>query len=309
MTVNKNLDNTINRVVSSLNKMKFVTKFNQGINQNYAVRIENGSNSQELLNDILNDKTLNKTQKADICFSAFLKTQSEEFLLHAAELSKKPLYEFTKLVIGALDHPHEAKGWDWDLLNKSNTKQQSKFFKNLKLTNEEVNNLESLNLIKQDAAFQIYESLKNGSQQRIEIEQKTGWYNAKIKISYDQVFEIKDFAGGKLYGYIPAEYDNATWQNAAGKGYAKGRYGHNGVKIEKGVLELKANEDARLYTQELHKNDFGDFIAILDNKAGHPEISKLISKSTALSIYEDCYHQDDHNLQPSDIEVIGHHYE
>jgi hypothetical protein len=82
-------------------------------------------------------------------------------------------------------------------------------------------------------------------------------------------------------------FTSPQWKVAFEKGLAERTKGQNGIKILDNLIELKINANARLYTTKLHKNDQGDYIAILDNKAGHKEIKKINNKRK-LEIKE-CY--------------------
>lgn len=124
----------------------------------------------------------------------------------------------------------------------------------------------------------------------LKINAKTGWYNHNIHVSYKDSYEIGAYMGKKLYGYLPEEYsDNARWTNALSKGFVKKAVGHNGVKfIEGKLLELKINDDARLYTTAIHQNDSGDFLAIFDHEAGHKTISRIARSGDDIVPLQDC---------------------
>lgn len=117
-----------------------------------------------------------------------------------------------------------------------------------------------------------------------------GWHNPKIHVSYKEAYEIGSYSNHKLYGYLPETYSSdSRWENALSKGFAKGKFGHNGVKdIEHKLLELKINDDARLYTKEIHQNDRGDFLAIFDNEACHKAIERIVRNSDEIVPMNDC---------------------
>jgi hypothetical protein len=108
-----------------------------------------------------------------------------------------------------------------------------------------------------------------------------GWYtDSRVNVKYTEAKQIKQLKnGGWLYAYIHPSLTNPQWENALDKGLAARAKGQNGIKVLESVIELKINDDARLYTTKLHKNDRGDYIAILDTLGGHKEISRKANKS------------------------------
>lgn len=111
-----------------------------------------------------------------------------------------------------------------------------------------------------------------------------GWYtdNSRVKVKYTEAKQIGTYGDGKLYVYMGASYRNdLQWKGAFDKGFATHAIRHNGIKFLDSVIELKIKGNARLYTTTLHKNDLGDYIAILDEKGNHEEIKvKNRSKKT-----------------------------
>ena len=125
---------------------------------------------------------------------------------------------------------------------------------------------------------------------KTDIANEQGWYNNKdIKVPYSAAYEIGELKGGKLYGYLPEEFQQSSWKNSLSKGFAKKSVGANGVKfLEHKLLELKINGDERLYTFEVHKNDKGDYLAIFDKETGHKLINKLGQSSKEMIFFDDC---------------------
>ena len=118
---------------------------------------------------------------------------------------------------------------------------------------------------------------------------KFGWYtdNNRISLKYVEAKQIGKYGNGGLYVYMDPSFMNSQWKDAFDKGLAERAKGQNGIKVLDNLIELKINADARLYTTKLHKNDQGDYIAILDNEARHKEIHRKNNKNK-LKIKE-CY--------------------
>lgn len=116
-----------------------------------------------------------------------------------------------------------------------------------------------------------------------------GWYadNDRINVKYAEAKQIGKYGNGRLYVYIDPSFPSPQWKDAFDKGLAERAKGQNGIKVLDNLIELKINADARLYTSKLHKNDQGDYIAILGNEARHNEIRRKNNK-TKLKI-KDCY--------------------
>lgn len=121
-----------------------------------------------------------------------------------------------------------------------------------------------------------------------------GWYtdNNRINVKYAEAKQIGKYGNGRLYVYMDPSFTNPQWKDAFDKGLTERANGQNGIKVLQNLIELKINADARLYTTKLHKNDQGDYIAILDNEADHKEIRRKNKKpkknnKTQLKI-EDC---------------------
>jgi hypothetical protein len=116
-----------------------------------------------------------------------------------------------------------------------------------------------------------------------------GWYtdNNRVNVKYAEAKQIGKYGNGGLYVYIDPSFTSPQWKDAFDKGLAERAKGQNGIKVLNNLIELKINADARLYTTKLHKNDQGDYIAILDNEARHKEIRRKNNK-IKLEI-KDCY--------------------
>jgi hypothetical protein len=116
-----------------------------------------------------------------------------------------------------------------------------------------------------------------------------GWYtdNNRINVKYSEAKQIGKYGNGGLYVYMDPSFTSPQWNDAFDKGLAERAKGQNGIKVLGNLIELKINADARLYTTKLHKNDQGDYIAILDNEARHKEIRRKNNK-IRLKI-KDCY--------------------
>ena len=107
-----------------------------------------------------------------------------------------------------------------------------------------------------------------------------GWYANKVNVKYTEAKQIGTYDGGNLYVCMDALYrDDPQWKSAFDKGFATHAIGHNGIKFLDSVIELKIRGDARLYTTTLHKNDQGDYIAILNKEGRHKEISRKTNKN------------------------------
>jgi len=105
-----------------------------------------------------------------------------------------------------------------------------------------------------------------------------GWYANRVNIKYTEAKQITQFQGGWLYAYIAPSLTNPQWENALDKGLATRAKGQNGIKVLDSVIELKINDGQRLYATTLHKNDQGDYIAILNGECGHKEIKRKANR-------------------------------
>ena len=55
--------------------------------------------------------------------------------------------------------------------------------------------------------------------------------------------------------------------------------GQNGVKfLENRIVELKINEDLRLYNKKIYKNPDGEYLIIFDHKGNHEKVQKAQNK-------------------------------
>lgn len=112
-----------------------------------------------------------------------------------------------------------------------------------------------------------------------------GWAKENINVKYEQATEIGQFHGAKLYGCLADKFDQKIWHNALEKGFTTRAKGTNGVKyLDKKLLELKINDDARLYTKQLYKNTTGDYLAVFDKEANHKEIKKILNSTKEIHI-------------------------
>jgi hypothetical protein len=142
-----------------------------------------------------------------------------------------------------------------------------------------------------------------------------GWINKSINIKYNQVTEIGNFEGGKLFGYLPAEYNEKSWHDALDRGFAPRSKGSNGVKyLEHKLLELKnCTRDERLYTKTVHKNTQGDYLAIFDHETNHKGIEREVRDTKKILIDDSCAsdfyladYSDTHDSQDStDTAILG----
>lgn len=114
---------------------------------------------------------------------------------------------------------------------------------------------------------------------------KKGWATETINVKYEQATEIGQFQGGKLYGCLADKFDQKIWHTALEKGFTTRAKGTNGVKyLDKKILELKINDDARLYTKIVHKNNQGNYLAVFDKEANHKEIKKILNSTDEILI-------------------------
>lgn len=132
-----------------------------------------------------------------------------------------------------------------------------------------------------------------------------GWAGDNFKISYEDVYELDNFKGAKLYGYIIEAYDNdPRWKQSLSKGVIMDQYGKNGVKrIENKLLEIKINRsDDRVYAKKLYKNEKGDYLAYFDKDCNHTSIKRIAKSAKEFEIISvDDYHLDD----PNAIDITG----
>lgn len=139
-----------------------------------------------------------------------------------------------------------------------------------------------------------------------------GWINKFIDIKYTQVTEIGNFEGGKLFGYLPADYEEKLWHNALNRGFVSRSKGSNGVKyLAHKLLELKnCNSNERLYTKAVHKNTQGDYLAIFDHEANHKGIKREVHDTKKILIDDSCandlYVTDNlGNHDSTDTDIVG----
>lgn len=288
---------TLNKIADCLKKIKFQSQnYNKTLLTSFEQQLEEYSASN-LLEAITTSQDLTKKQKADLCFTAFLEKQELAFILKAGDLSTSYLFA------GWAAKTLVTRNYEWsdrvkEIIESSsawNYKIVKSFFENLDMSSiglgkADIDYYGESGLLTPSKAHLLYQSCKAESAKTItEASKSHGWFNSVIKITYDKVSELGNYAGKKLYGYVSEQFSDPKWLTALSKGFAKSAIGHNGVKIlDNKLLELKINADARLYTKTLHQNDQGDYLAVFDEQADHSEIARLVSQSKGLLIQEDC---------------------
>ncbi len=79
----------------------------------------------------------------------------------------------------------------------------------------------------------------------------------------------------------------SQFQIALQKGFCKNKMGKNGIKIIKNsIVELKIDEDSRLYTTQIYKNSAGKSLILFDKIGNHEEIKRLVREKKPLEIIE-----------------------
>lgn len=74
------------------------------------------------------------------------------------------------------------------------------------------------------------------------------------------------------------------FNQALQKGPVKRSTTQNGIKFLGGIIELKINQDLRLYTNKIYKNPDGQFLIIFDTLGNHQDIKKQLNRNEPLTI-------------------------
>ena len=252
---------------------------------------------KELFDRIKPSEALDNNMKADLLFSLFIKTAIPQFIYKAGALS--PLYKHIAWATKTLvDQDSEWSRKTREKIEESFDGSKTEFFNNLTLSVEEActyfSGLISSKRLSEICENESARSISTPDTMSINSDDSAGWHSSDgdIDISYKNAVLIGNFDGSKLYGYISSKFNDVRWSSTLSKGFAASAVGRNGVKfLDSKLLELKINDDARLYTQEIHKNDHGDYLAIFDRDASHEKIKRVAKEIKILTILEDCFYE------------------
>jgi hypothetical protein len=118
----------------------------------------------------------------------------------------------------------------------------------------------------------------------------SGWQVDKETIKFEKVTSLGMHRGVEYFGYISPELkvseSSKTLQNSLSKGIIHRKKGQNGVKfLSHRTVELKINQDLRLYTNCIYANENGKCLILFNKSGTHKDVERFASGNTLKYIY------------------------